>query len=281
MIELQIEMDAVDGMNLVAPLGMSSPQVAITSTSVTGADWRLVSDPRTGQFAICARPTSAKISILYRFQLTGAAYPEHMFVARGSRFSRVADSLRAEAKEIAAQAGGGRAGLDAIVAHVHGLFTYGHPEERFYDSTEEIPQLCNITTGSCVDINAYLIAMLRGAGYEAGYVTGYFIPAEKQTHCEDGHCWVVTRHDEQIEHWDIAHHLKLGASPVAPGLNPKPGVRVPMAHYFGWSLPDIGVDDLKALISPLWQDPNGPWVDTAPLIRLTGYEVLASSSDNS
>ncbi len=274
MIELTVDVNAEDGMLLMAPLGMSTPEVAALSTEVSGADWRLVADPLTGQFAIVADPRDDAVRLTYRFQKGGAAYPELMFEARDSRFSRSATALVDEARAVAID--GGPTGQQAIVQHVKSLFTYGHPTERFYDGSEEIPQICDITAGSCVDINAYLIAMLRAAGYEAGYMTGYFVPEEKRTHCTDSHCWVVTRSDDgALQYWDIAHHLKMGLDHVTPALNPKPGVRVPMSHSFGWFLPDVGIEDLKLLAEPMWFRSDGAWKESQKQIRLVGYDVLA------
>ena len=98
------------------------------------------------------------------------------------------------------------AGFDRAVAVACATaerFTYGHPETRFNDGLNEVPALgCGLTEGSCVDINTYFIAALRAAGIEAGYVTGVFFPAEKGDHCDDGHCWVVTRIDGETREWE-------------------------------------------------------------------------------
>ncbi|MEM6372466.1 MAG: hypothetical protein AAF727_06770 [Pseudomonadota bacterium] len=52
--------------------------------------------------------------------------------------------------------------------HVAALFEYGHTDDRFYDNADAIPQLCDMTTESCVDINTYLVSGLRAAGVQAG-----------------------------------------------------------------------------------------------------------------
>jgi hypothetical protein len=146
----------------------------------------------------------------------------------------------------------------AIVNDVAAKFTYGHPATKFYDGHDEIPSLgCGVTEGSCVDINAYLIASLRAAGFEAGYMTGYFFPEEKQGRCNDMHCWVITRHDDSVLEWDIAHHLKLGTRQIGSGLNPKPGSRVALAHSMGLDFPSAGVSTLKLLAEPVWIGENG------------------------
>ncbi|WP_346909390.1 transglutaminase-like domain-containing protein [uncultured Roseibium sp.] len=135
----------------------------------------------------------------------------------------------------------------AIVNDVAEKFVYGHPEVRFNDGLEEIPYLsCGVTEGSCVDINTYLIACLRAAGFEAGYMTGYFFPEEKNGCCDDMHCWVVTRHNGVVLEWDIAHHLKMGTREICCGLNPKPGSRVAMAHSMGLDFPQPGHQGCQA-----------------------------------
>lgn len=272
-IELTMRMAAQEGL-LCAPVGLSTPRVATVSVSVEGAAVRLIADPTNGQTAMALTPTAEDVTIRWGYRLGGAAYPEAMFAPRDSRYIRAAAALAEEARGIASAAGGGRAGLRALVDHVTGLFRYGHPEERFYEGSDDIPQLCGLTEGSCVDINAYLIAAARAAGYEAGYMTGCFIPEGKRDWCEDMHCWVVTRVDGVVQDWDIAHHLKMGVARVEPGLNPRPGVRVPLSHSMGWVLPDIGVADLKLLAEPLWFR-DGRWLDAEPRITLAGYDLLA------
>ncbi len=274
MIDLTMQIKARDGARLVAPLGLSTPDAAPVTCEVVGATKDLVADPAAGQWAMALTPTDDTIRLTYRYQRGGAAYPEAMFHHRPSRYTRSAEALAVEARGIAKAAGGGNAGLAALVAHVRATFQYGHPEERFYEGTDEIPQLCSLTEGSCVDINAYFIAAARAAGYEAGYIAGCFVPEEKRTHCEDMHCWVVTRVNGQIREWDIAHHLKMGAPGVLPGLNPKPGVRVPLSHSMGWTIPALGVKDLKLLGEPMWLDASGVWHDAVPRITLAGYDAL-------
>lgn len=276
MIELTVTIPARDGARLIAPVGLATPHVAPTGVSVSGAAIALAADPGTAQQALVLAPEADEVRIAWRFQTGGADYPQAMFTPRDSRFTRAAAALAEEAREIARGAGGGRAGLEALASHVAGLFAYGHPDTRFYDTSDEIPQLCSLTVGSCIDINAYFIAAARAAGYDAGYVTGYFIPAEKRSHCEDMHCWVVTRQGGEVLEWDIAHHMKMGAETIRPGLNPKPGVRVPMAHSMGLTFPDLGLADLKLLSEPMWLDAAGGLDRAALSITLAGYDRLAA-----
>lgn len=209
-----------EGASLVVPCGLATPHVAPIRTTVDGAAVSLAGEARTGQHVMVLDPRGGPVTVTTEFARGGPAYPDTMFVSPDSRYTRMAADLRTDAQAIVADTDGGEAGILALARACAALFTYGHPDKRFYDDTEEVPQICSLTTGSCVDINLYFIALLRAAGYEAGYVTGYFIPEEKRTHAEDGHCWVVTRHEDRCLEWDIAHHLKMGTAEIAPGLNP-------------------------------------------------------------
>lgn len=270
-IALIVECPVLPDALLVAPVGLSTPQSAPVSVEVQGAAQRMIADPRSAQHALALTPTDERIEMTWSYVPGGAAYCEAMFQPRDSRYTRAAALLAVEAREFA------RCSVKDIADHVAALFAYGHPETRFYDEQDEIPQLCSLTQGSCVDINAYFIAFCRAAGFEAGYVTGYFIPEEKRTHCADMHCWVVTRGPQGVQEWDIAHHLKMGTRDILPGLNPKPGVRVPMAHSMGLNFPALGLRDLKLIGEPMWLLPDGRWIRPELSITLRGYDLLAQS----
>lgn len=272
-IRLTVSLAARSGGSLLAPVGLSTPQSAPLAVDVTGADMRLIADPASAQHAMVLTPTAERVEIAWRYTTTGAPYPQALFAQRDSRFTRSAAALGAEVKGIAD--GRDPAGIKDLADHVAALFTYGHPEDRFNDGHDEIPQICSLTVGSCVDINAYFIAACRAAGYEAGYVTGYFIPAEKRSHCEDMHCWVVTRAGGLVQEWDIAHHLKLGTRDIRPGLNPKPGVRVAMAHSMGLNFPAAGLADIKLIGEPWWIEADRTLSRPNLTIRLQGYDRLA------
>lgn len=279
MIELSFTCSVDVGDEFVAPTGVATPFSAPLEIDVLGADMRLVGAPALSQTLIHGHATSPDVTIRLRFASSGPLYPEQMFCSHDSRYTRAATKLAGETVSIAEAAGGGRAGLLAIVQHVAGLFDYGHPEDRFYDDHNEMPQLCGLTQGSCVDINAYLIAALRSAGYEAGYLYGVFVPEEKRTWAEDGHCWVVTRCDGICEEWDIAHFKKMGRADIQAGLNPRPGVRLPLAHSMGWTIPALGLQDMKLMGAPFILEKNsagkGLLRDPKALrIQLDGYEAL-------
>jgi hypothetical protein len=261
---------------LFAPIGLMTPHLRPEVFVLEGAGYYLAAEAGTGQWVAVLEGVTGPVRFCTSFAPGGEAYPEALFVHRPNRFTEAAEALIGAARATAQAAGGGQAGLRAIVNDVAAQFSYGHPEQRFYDGEDSIPALCGLTEGSCVDINTYLIASLRAAGYEAGYVTGYFFPEEKRGRCDDMHCWVVTRHDGVVQEWDIAHHLKLGLREIAPGLNPKPGVRVPVAHSMGLDIPALGLTGLKLLSQPMWLTPDGTahWAEVE--IALRGYDVLAA-----
>lgn len=271
-IELTLALPAVAGAVLLCPAGLATPHVSVIGFEARGATLRVVSDPWTAQHALLLKPTAAELALRWSFRTGAGAYPEAMFAPRDTRFSRATAGLADEARRVAG--GTGPAAVKTLADHVASLFTYGHVDTPFSEGHDEMPQLCGPTKGSCVDINGYFISALRAAGIEAGYVTGYFIPEEKRTHCLDMHCWVVTRADGVVQEWDIAHHLKIGTRDIRPGLNPKPGVRVPMAHSMGLSFPAIGLCDHKLLGEPVWRTAEGTWEAATLTISLRGYDAL-------
>lgn len=241
---LKIDVAPRPGAHLIVPTGITTPYHDVRAFQVSTPIERMLIEPRTGQ-QVALVAGDEPVHIEYEYGI-GTAYPNCMFDPRDCAFTQAAQSLAGEGAKMAS------AGIDAIVQHVAALFTYGHPDNSFYDGETAVPQLCGLTEGSCVDINLYLIALLRAAGYEAGYITGYFFPEEKGGTTTDMHCWVVTRDRGQTLEWDIAHHLKMGTRHIRPGLNPKPGWRVPVAHSMGLDLPALGISGLKLLAEPMW-----------------------------
>lgn len=255
---------------LLAPAGIATPYQSPVSFSVAGGAFSLTGETTTGQMAALIEPDrGAPVTLTYRFAELAGHYPEALFRPRDSRFTRAAQDLVHDARRIAENAPNGHAAIAAIVNDTAEKFSYGHPETRFNDGLDAIPHLsCGSTEGSCVDINTYLIAALRSAGFEAGYVYGYFFPQEKNGCCEDGHCWVVTRHEGAVLEWDIAHHLKLGTREICCGLNPKPGSRVAVAHSMGLDFPELGIFGLKLIGEPLWLTGDGGTKEAQLDIRL-------------
>jgi hypothetical protein len=248
---------------------MATPQGSCTAFHVEGGAAREIQETSTGQTAYRIVPTGGTLALTWRFDAASpAVYPEAMFAPRDTAFTRSADALVAEALDDAGSLAG-LARARAIACATAERFTYGHPEARFNDGFDYVPALgCGLTEGSCVDINTYFIAALRAVGIEAGYATGFFFPKEKGGHCEDGHCWVVTRIDGNTQEWDIAHHLKMGTRDIHPGLNPKPGVRAATFHSMGLEFPELGLGSVKALIEPFALTHEGFQHFTSPDIRL-------------
>lgn len=250
---------------LLVPLGLSTPHQVPVSFDVTGGSFSLVGESTTGQMAAAIEPDAgASVEVSYVFDDGGPGYPDAVFIPRLNRFTRAARDLVDDAIRLAEAEANGHDAIQSLVNAAAEKFRYTHPEVRFNDGLEEVPYLsCGLTEGSCVDINTYLIASLRAAGFEAGYVTGYFFPEEKQGCCEDMHCWVVTRHEGVVLEWDIAHHLKMGTRVVCCGLNPKPGDRVAVAHSMGLSFPVLGIECEKLIAEPAWISGHGQLQDAA------------------
>ncbi|MEO0390854.1 MAG: transglutaminase family protein [Pseudomonadota bacterium] len=271
-IEMTVRVPAQDAI-LIAPAGLTSPAATCTGVQVHGAGCFGHDVAPCGQTLLELHPSADTVTLVYSFDATPGDLPDAIWADRDSRFTRAAPELAREAQQIVAADG-----VEGYVTHVAQIFHYGHTDTKFYDGTDEMPQLCDMTTGSCVDINAYLIAGLRAAGIDAGYLTGYFIPAERRDHTTDMHCWVVTRYLGQIQHWDIAHHLKLGTRRILPGLNPKPGVRVAISHSMGWTLPALGLQDAKLLCEPVWRTAEG-YGDSNATFQLVGFDALNAAQN--
>lgn len=265
-----------EGVRCLVPAGIDTPHARCVGVTANGAILRTLSETHGGQPAHVVTGRDGTLSLTFEFvEERGTTYPEAVFLPKPSRFTRYADALVGEVAAIAPSTPATERAR-AIACATAERFTYGHPEARFNDGLDAVPALgCGLTEGSCVDINTYFIASLRAAGIEAGYVTGFYFPAEKGDWCEDGHCWVVTRIEGQVQEWDIAHHLKLGTRDIHPGLNPKPGFRAACFHSMGLDFPEVGVRDLKALIEPLALTGDGPRGFEAPRIRLR-HPAIAS-----
>ncbi|PJE27444.1 Transglutaminase-like superfamily protein [Pseudooceanicola antarcticus] len=236
---------------LLAPAGVGTPHASCQGCEVTGGKVEVLTEANSGQQVLAITPEAPRLTLRYSYSDTPGLYPEALYRPASSRFTRAAEALVAEVADIAGEGSQAEKCL-RIARHTAERFTYGHPEERFNDGLDHVPALgCGLAEGSCVDINTYFIAALRSQGIEAGYLVGYFFPAEKGDWCEDAHCWVVTRTEAGVQEWDIAHHLKLGTRKIAPGLNPKPGFRAAVGHSMGLSLPGLGLHDQKLLSEPV------------------------------
>jgi hypothetical protein len=244
---------------LLVPVGLPTPHQMPVSFEIKGGKLGLAGEITTGQMvAVVSVEPGADVVVNYEYRDEGPGYPDAVFAPLRNRFTRAAQNLVYDAINIADSQPDGHAAIQALVNAAAEKFRYAHPQVRFNEGCEEVPYLsCGLTEGSCVDINTYLIASLRAAGFEAGYVTGYFFPQEKNGCCDDMHCWVVTRHQGVVLEWDIAHHLKMGTREICCGLNPKPGDRVALAHSMGLTFPELGIFCEKLIAEPVWLSPDG------------------------
>ena len=247
---------------LLVPTGTTTPQTAITGLTVSGGRiTRILQEAELGLGAVEILPHEETVSFNYAMEMGGssARYPEAAFLPRDTLHTRAATDLAAASRDIAARAGGGADAIAALVAEAEARFAYAHPEVRFTEGKDAVPHLaCGLTEGSCVDINTYLVASLRAAGFEATYLYGYFFPQERGGMTDDGHCWVATRHAGEVLEWDIAHHLKAGLGATRPSLNPRPGSRVAVTHSMGHRYAtSMGAVSLKLLGEPMRLTPGG------------------------
>lgn len=261
MRELSITVDALaPGARVLAPLGISSPHGRVMDLRVEGgAVTTIARDAELDLAAASITAGGGPLTIRHRVDDTPAPYPEAAFAPRRNRWTAASDALAEASRAIANAAGGGAAGIEALAAEAESRFRYTHPNVRFTEGHDDVPYLsCGLTEGSCTDINTYLVASLRAAGYEAAYVFGYFFPAERAGRTRDMHCWVVTRHDGALLEWDIAHHLKAGLGPTRPAPNPRAGERIALGHSMGHLYPVEGeTATLRYLPEPMTIENGG------------------------
>ncbi|MBC7285548.1 transglutaminase-like domain-containing protein [Hoeflea sp.] len=234
---------------ILAPSGLSSAASACTGCTVTGGSERRLTEATTGQEALLVTPEADKVAFCHGFSGQPAAYPEAIFQPAPSRYTRAAEALVDEARQLAGQGDA----LERAIRLARGVaekFTYAHPEARFNEGFDHVPHLgCGLTEGSCVEIHTYLLASFRAAGIEAGYVVGIYFREDGSS--AGGHCWVVTRIGGATQEWDVSHFLRIGRRDIGPAPNPKGGFRVPVGHSMGLSLRELGVAELKFLSEPV------------------------------
>lgn len=241
MTTLTVEIDPGSCAEVLVPTGTQAPPFSVLSMHVTGGTvQRILRETDLGLAAGLIRPDGPTVTVTYELAPFADSLPERAFAPRETPFTTAAADLVAASQDIAQAAGGGAAGIAALVAEAESRFSYAHPKVKFNAGMDQVPFLsCGLAEGSCVDINTYLVASLRAAGYEAAYFYGFFFPQERGGMTDDGHCWVTTRLDGALQHWDIAHHLKAGLGATRPALNPRPGQRVALTHSMGHRFPGI------------------------------------------
>lgn len=269
---VRAEAPARPGARLMVSAGVPSPVEDVTGVEVEGARIEAVlAEDRGGAPALLLRAEAATVAVIWRLgpPLTGA-YPEAAFAPRANAWDRASPGLAALARDIADRAGGGEAAVAALAHAAQARFAYGHPAVRFDEGLDAVPALGGAKVeGSCVDIHGWFVAALRAAGIEAAYIHGHFFPAERGGFTCDMHCWTAVRVDGVTREWDVAHHVKHGLGPAAPGRDPRPGVRVALGHGKGqgWRLPDGRRVATKLLSEPMTLDAEGR------LVRIEGLRI--------
>jgi transglutaminase-like putative cysteine protease len=199
----------------------------------------------------------------------GARRPAH-FAPAINRYVAASPELAAAIAELIEGASGEGEKLRRIIDFTASLFDYDHPPVKFYEGKDAIPLLREMTKGSCLDINTFLMSSLYVAGIPAAYYSGYFFAAEKPPTSNHFHCWVSTFTEGEQQDWDIAHHISAGTRSIKPGLNPKPGVRLAMSCGRGLKFP-LGAQDVwvSHLGSPVWVRRDGRHYEAEALATLT------------
>lgn len=262
---------------LIAPLGVATEFFVPLGVDLPpGWDSAVLREGRTGQMAALITPPSpeARAAFTYRFADRGDGVLDPVaFQPEDSPLARAAEALAENARALADAAGGGRAGIAAIVADASARFDYGDVpyEDRWYVGEPSVP-IVACAAGNCIDINTFLIASLRAAGYRAAYLTCLYIDESPDRIAPGMHCWVRTEYAGVIEDWDIAHFKKVGRADVYATLNPVPGQRFPLAFgrdlQFDWNGVTI---TLSTPSTPIWVRADGTvsWA-APPLVALVG-----------
>ena len=174
-IELTATASIPGALALIAPILIETDFQSFGSIETPrGWDATIVAEPRSGQRAVVLRPPSPtdRATFLHGFSSSGPGLSSVAFVPEGMPITTAAAELVTESRKIAHSAGGGLAGIEAIVADTSARFSYGEVPiaQRWYFGKDEVP-IVACTSGNCIDINTYLGAALRAAGYEAAYLT--------------------------------------------------------------------------------------------------------------
>jgi hypothetical protein len=277
-IEMTDNAAAHDAVALIVPLGIDTEFQKFQSLeNPKGWSATIIAEPRSGQRAALLEPPTrdAQGLLLHSFlsvdSSSGSALAADAYLPEGTAITTAAHALASEARDIAQRAGGGLAGIAAIVADTSARFDYGEVpmEQRWYFGQSSVP-IVACTAGNCIDINTYLVAALRAAEYEAAYITCYFFDDDPGGIDSGMHCWVRTRFGDVTQDWDIAHFKKAGRSDVFATMNPIPGKRFALAygrdHIYHWRGVDIR---LSTPSRPLWVREDGAAIwGSAPIVRL-------------
>lgn len=261
-VEMSDTARSADAVALLAPLGIDTEFQRFAGFDAPPAwDVTISAEPRSGQRAAIMVPPGPNAPAITRQHFTsdGTALTDLAFLPEGTPLSIAASDMASDARAIAAGAGGGLAGIAAIVEDTSRRFEYGEVpyEERYYCNQDAVPAVA-CASGNCIDINTYLVAALRAGGYETAYLTCYYFDDAPGGIPSGMHCWVRTRHEGCVQDWDIAHFKKVGRTDIGPALNPVPGRRFALAygrdHAYPWRGRQIHVPTPSR---PVWLRADG------------------------
>ena len=258
-----------DAVALIVPLGIDTEFQRLERVDLPeGWNTSILGEARSGQLAALLTPPHPDAPARLGHVVSGrpGTLADAAWHPEPAAHRRAAQDLAQDARRMAQDAGGGRRGLEAIVLDTAKRFAYGAIEgpDRWYTGHDAIPAVA-CAVGDCIDINTYLVAALRTAGYDTAYLTCYFFDDDPDGIAAGMHCWVRTRHEGLIEDWDIAHFKKAGQADVHAALNPVPGLRVALAHgrdhVYRWNGLDIR---LPIPSRPNWVLADGSTIWGAP-----------------
>ncbi|MEM8840717.1 MAG: transglutaminase-like domain-containing protein [Pseudomonadota bacterium] len=261
-----------EGAILIAPKPVAAWDQRFVGFDAGAAAVAEIPSTNSPQTAYALTPGDGPVSLSYAFEVApGQPAAGDIWQGPRSALTRADPGLAALSAELCAQTGTTGERLDALVRHAAEMFDYDHPDERFNTGLDAVPTLCGTTRGSCVDINTFVLAGALSQGITGQYMAGYwFGPGRNST--PDMHCWLAFDDGDAPLFWDIAHHLKWGVDPLAPGLNPAGGRRVAMTAGRGLGFDTVnGPVTISHFSEPLWVLPDGGTKE--PEIRISLEET--------
>lgn len=120
--------------------------------------------------------------------------------------------------------------LNKLLGLVSGMFGYGEKNDDL-----DLPTFFDTKTiGNCIDINTVLLSSLYCTDIPSAYMAGYYFSEAKKYAISDGmHCWISTKIENKVSHWDIAQSLINDVEYPVEGLNPFGGLRVAFSYGRG------------------------------------------------
>lgn len=224
------------------------------------------------QHAYLLKPESGKIPrVQFEFVENDSDPDPWIWLINDNRYTRASPELRDLAGVITGEAEDDQTRVALLIEHAAVNFGYVHSDVRFNDGHDQVPMLCGTAKGSCVDINTYLIAASRSMGIKVQYMAGFWFHPDKQETL-DMHCWLTFECEGKPLFWDLAHHLKWGIEPLAPGLNPAGGRRLPMTCGRGLEFATAnGRISISHFSEPLWVLASGECIKPEIRIHLEQY----------